>query len=140
MATIINSPRDPNTLSNYNNFVTTHTRANHKIDFDRKNISGNTLLKLRSITDADAREILLDSSFLNVKNVKLNGEETRWELLPRFEPYGSALKIILEEGLAKGQTCEVDVCQRNLRISVVSFDIVIRSSRKRPSSVRRYNS
>lgn len=110
MAAIVNPPRDPNTLSNYNNFVTTKTRVNLDINFNAKTLSGNTLLELKSITDADAIEVVLDSSFLNIKNVKFNGRPAKWQLLPRFEPYGSALKIILENGIANGRTCEIEVC------------------------------
>ena len=109
MASIVNTARDPNTLSNYNNFVTTHTRANLEIDFNGKKICGCVSLKLKSITDADAKEILLDSSFLYIKDVKVDGRTARWDLLPRFEPYGSALKIKLEEGISNEQTCEVEV-------------------------------
>ena len=114
MATRINAPRDPNTLSNYNNFVTTHITANYRIDFEKERVSGNTLLKLESVTDAAATEILLDSNFLTIKNVKLDGTHTNWELLPRFEPYGSVLKIALDKGITQGHICELDVCLKSL--------------------------
>lgn len=41
--------------------------------------------------------------------MKVDGQTAHWELLPRFEPYGSALKIVLETGVAEGNTVEVDV-------------------------------
>ena len=109
MAMVVNLPRDPNTLSNYNNFITVHVETNLDINFDRKTISGNVSLRLKSITDSLSKEILLDTSFLNVRNVALNGRKAKWELLPRFEPYGSALKIRLDEGVANEETCIVDV-------------------------------
>ena len=109
MAEVVNPPRDPNTLSNYNNFVTTSITANLEINFDKKSIGGNVLLKLKSITNAAAKEILLDSSFLRIESVKVGGKTAKWELLPRFEPYGSALKIVIDEGIAIGQMCEIDV-------------------------------
>ena len=109
MATFVNSPRDPNTLSNYNNFVTTKTKVDLHIDFDARSIGGRVALGLKSITDASAKEILLDSSFLNIKDVKFEGKPVKWQVLPRFEPYGSALKIILENGIGNEQTCEVEV-------------------------------
>ena len=105
----MNLPRDPNTLSNYNNFVTTHTIANLGIDFERRCISGNVTLKLKSITDAATKEMLLDTSFLNVKDVIVNGRASKWELLSRFWPYGSALKISLEEGVDDGKSVGVDI-------------------------------
>jgi hypothetical protein len=36
----IRTPRDPNTLSNYHNFVTRHTQADFDIDFEKKVLSG----------------------------------------------------------------------------------------------------
>lgn len=110
MASIVNPPRDPNTLSNYNNFITTHTIANLSIDFEKRRIRGNVILSLTSITDAAATEILLDTSHLRVKDVNLNGKASKWELLPRFEPYGSALKIHLEKGVINGETVDLDIC------------------------------
>ena len=109
MATIVNPPRDPNTLSNYNNFLTTHTEVNFNIDFEKKNIAGNVKISLESVTDAATKEILLDTSFLNVKDVILDGKPPRWELLPRFEPYGSALKITLEEGVLNGKSVQLEM-------------------------------
>ncbi|MCJ1277282.1 hypothetical protein MMC21_005093 [Puttea exsequens] len=109
MASIVKSLRDPNTLSNYNKFVTTHTIANFTINFDRKTVNGNVVLTMKSIIDASAKEILLDTSHLNVLDVSLGGKSTKWELLPRFEPYGSALKILLEEGVKKDDSVVLDL-------------------------------
>lgn len=109
MTSIVNPPRDPNTLSNYNNFLTTHTAVKFNIDFLKKNISGKVALTLESITDAAAKEILLDTSHLNVKDVVLDGKTPKWDLLPRFEPYGSALKIILEEGIPNGKKVQLEM-------------------------------
>ena len=109
MSSIGKPPRDPNTLSNYNNFLTTHTEVNFNIDFEKKNISGSVVLTLKSITDAAAKEILLDTSFLNVKDVILDGKSPSWELLPRFEPYGSALKIILKDGVRSGESVQLEM-------------------------------
>ena len=102
MTAIVNPPRDPNTLSNYNNFLTTHTTVHFSIDFEKKNIGGDVALTLKSITNGVAKEILLDTSFLNIKNVILDGKTPKWELLPRFEPYGSTLKVSLEDGIQNG--------------------------------------
>ena len=109
MASIVNPPRDPNTLSNYNNFVTTHTIANLGIHFEKRCVSGNITLKLKSITDAATKEIVLDTSFLNIKDVVVNGRASKWNLSSRFEPYGSALKISLEEGIDDGKSVDVNI-------------------------------
>ena len=109
MTSVINPPRDPNTLSNYNNFLTTHTSVNFNIDFKKKTIGGKVALTLQSITDAAAKEILLDTSFLQLKDVVLDGKTPKWELLPRFEPYGSALKISLEDGVQYGKSVQLEM-------------------------------
>ena len=58
--------RDPSTLSNYDCFVTSHIIANLEIDFDREVVTGNVILILRSVTDAAAKEIVFDTSYLSV--------------------------------------------------------------------------
>ena len=109
MTTIVNTPRDPNTLSNYNNFITTHTTVNFNIDFEKKVVGGKVALTLKSITDAAAKEILLDTSFLSVKDVVLDGKFPQWDLLPRFEPYGSVLRIRLPNGVQNGQSVQLEM-------------------------------
>ena len=109
-STTINPPRDPNTLSNYNNFLTKHVTANLNINFEKKRLSGNVILKLLSISDSETKDILLDTSFLDIKDVSLAGEIlSKWQLLPRLEPYGSALKISIEKEAEEGQSLEVNV-------------------------------
>lgn len=109
METIIHTPRDPNTLSNYNNFLTTHTTANFNIDFKQRRLAGNVVLDLKSITNAETKEILLDTSNLDIKNVKVEGTSPKWDLSSRLEPYGNALSIKLEKGIENGKTVQVDV-------------------------------
>ncbi|KAL8972791.1 MAG: hypothetical protein Q9183_000355 [Haloplaca sp. 2 TL-2023] len=109
-STTINPPRDPNTLSNYNNFLTTHTTAKLDIDFEKKRLVGNVVLKLKSISDAETKDILLDTSYLDIEHIKIKGQTlSGWQLLPRFEPYGSPLKISLEEEVEKDQSFEIDI-------------------------------
>lgn len=110
MATIINPPRDPNTLSNYNNWISTHTTANFEILFDQKKLSGNVVHRLKSITDSQSRDILLDTNHLDIDGVNVDGAPSQWELLPRLEPYGAALKIQLDKGVKLHEIVEVDVC------------------------------
>lgn len=105
--TTINPPRDPNTLSNYNNWRTAHTTANFEILFEEQRLSGNVVLTLKSISNAESKEIVLDTSYLDISAIKVNGNSAEWELLPRREPYGSALRISLETGIAAEQTVEL---------------------------------
>ena len=108
MTSMVN-PRDPNTLSNYNSFLTTHTAVNFNIDFEKKVVGGKVVLILKSVTDSAAKEIVLDTSFLNVKEVRLDGKTTKWDLLPRSEPYGSALRISVLEEIQKGKSVQLEM-------------------------------
>lgn len=93
--------RDPNTLANYNCFLTSHVVANLDIDFDKRSLSGNVLLSLKCRDKSEKPDILLDTSYLDIEGVKLDGEKAEYELLARVEPYGSALKITMEPNHGK---------------------------------------
>ncbi|KAH8695911.1 leukotriene A-4 hydrolase [Talaromyces proteolyticus] len=109
MAAFIQRPRDPNTLSNYTAWVSRHVTANLEIFFDQKKLAGNVVHQIQSKTDAQSREIILDTSYLDISQIKVNGQVSKWEISPRFEPYGSALKIQLENGIELGGSVEVDI-------------------------------
>ena len=106
---IINPPRDPNTLSNYNNFRTTHTSVSFDIVFDEQKLVGSATHTLKSTTKAETKEILLDCSHVLVKDVTVNDSKVKWELLPRVEPYGNALKIKLEKAVELGNSVKVTI-------------------------------
>ena len=110
MATTINMPRDPNTLSNYNNWKTSHTRAEFAIDFDAQKLIGNVTLELESITAAESEEIILDTSYLDISNISLDGKKvTDWIVKDRFEPYGSPLSIKIPGGKPKSKSVSVKI-------------------------------
>ncbi|KAH6675559.1 putative leukotriene A-4 hydrolase like protein [Halenospora varia] len=108
----INMPRDPNTLSNYNNWVTKHTIADLAIDFKKQRLVGTVTLQLESITEKESEEIILDTSFLDVKDISVNGAKSKdWVVKDRFEPFGSPLSIKVPGGASKGSivALEIDV-------------------------------
>src|SRR5690348_7642910 len=70
--------RDPSTVSNYDAWLTKHTTATLTIDFDAKALRGNVVLELESRTDGASKEIVLDSSHVDVSAVKLNSAEAKW--------------------------------------------------------------
>ncbi|KAL2005277.1 hypothetical protein VTN00DRAFT_2487 [Thermoascus crustaceus] len=109
MESIINPPRDPNTLSNYNNWVSTHVTANLDILFDQQKLVGNVIHKFKSITNGESQDIILDTNHLDIGEIKVNGKQSEWELLPRLEPYGTGLKIKLDSPVALNETVEVDI-------------------------------
>jgi leukotriene-A4 hydrolase len=109
MATI-NMPRDPNTLSNYNNWKTKHTIADLAIDFKKQRLTGTVTLQLESITEKESDEIILDTSFLDVQDISINGSKSKdWVIKDRFEPYGSPLSIKIPGGAAKGSIVALDI-------------------------------
>ena len=122
MATSVPKPRDPSTLSNYNYFRTTHTTTNFTISFSDQNLVGNVLLKLKSITDARPKDIVLDTSYLDIRDVKVDGKATKWEVLPRAGALGSPLKIQLDTGVDNGDIVDVDVGTSNQESQYVVAD------------------
>jgi len=108
--TIINPPRDPCTLSNYNNWLTKHTTVDVAVDFKRKVLHGTVTLQLESRTDKESKEIILDTSFLDIKEISVDSQNTKdWEVKDRFEPYGSPLHIKLPSGAALGSIVSVQI-------------------------------
>ncbi|PKX98583.1 bifunctional aminopeptidase/epoxide hydrolase [Aspergillus novofumigatus IBT 16806] len=101
--------RDPNTLSNYNNWVSTHITANFDILFDQRKLAGNVIHQFRSTTHGESNHIILDTNNLDIGGVKVNGQPSQWEFLPRLEPYGTPLKITLDQGVKLNETIEVDI-------------------------------
>ncbi|KAJ5990866.1 hypothetical protein N7499_011414 [Penicillium canescens] len=106
---MVTNPRDPNTVSNYNNWRSTHITANFDILFDEKKLVGNVVHRFKSITNAESREIILDTNHLDIGTVKVNGQPSQWEFLPPLEPFGVPLKIRLEQGVELDGTVEVDI-------------------------------
>jgi len=108
--TIVNPPRDPNTLSNYNNWLTKHTSVDLVIDFKKQILHGTVTLQLESRTDKESKEIILDTSFVDVKEISINAEKTKdWEVKDRFEPYGSPLHIKVPSGAPLGTLVSVEI-------------------------------
>ncbi|OJJ50450.1 hypothetical protein ASPZODRAFT_11321 [Penicilliopsis zonata CBS 506.65] len=109
MAATIKTAHDPNTQSNYKHWLSTHITVNFDILFDQQKLAGNVVHKIKSLTSRESREILLDTRYLHVGDVKIDGKSVQWEILPAVEPYGNALKISIEEGAELGQLVEVDI-------------------------------
>ncbi|OQO02660.1 Leukotriene A-4 hydrolase [Cryoendolithus antarcticus] len=92
-----NARRDPNTLSNYDAWRTTHTTANFDVDFEKKQLRGTVTLSLKKL--AEQKQVVLDTSYLDVSSVRIANKDVKWDLAAkRTEPYGSALTVSLPEG------------------------------------------
>ena len=107
------SGRDPCTLSNYSAFLILNTKTDFTIDFTNKCLSGNVTLQLTSNNNGTESTIALDTSYLLIEDVLVDGEPCKWEISPRIEPYGSQLSIHLREPLSNGITASVDVSHFN---------------------------
>jgi len=102
-------PRDPNTLANYNHWLTKHTRAEFTINFKDQKLAGNVTLHLESTTANEAEEIVLDTSYLDINGVTIDGTPVTWEVQERSEPYGSPLSIKIPGGQPKGEIIKVNI-------------------------------
>ncbi len=93
--------RDPSTASNYDVWRTEHTTASLKIDFDTQVLRGHVVLELvRQAGAATApSELILDSSYVDVKAVTVGGQTVPFEVKPRSGPLGEPLHIALSEAL-----------------------------------------
>jgi leukotriene-A4 hydrolase len=101
--------RDPCTLSNYGAWRTRHTEANLTVDFANKSLQGSVVLRLESQTDAQSKEVILDSRFVKVSGVSVGSSAHAWELKEFNEPLGAPLHISVPEGVPKGQTIDLSI-------------------------------
>jgi leukotriene-A4 hydrolase len=101
--------RDPNTLSNYDAWRTKHTTANFSIDFANKCLRGSVVLELESQTDKASKEIVLDSSYLDVASVKVNSSPSQWEIKARQGPNGSPMHVAMPSGSPKGDVVKLEI-------------------------------
>ena len=85
--------RDPSTCSNYDVFLATHTVVSLDIDFAQKIVRGNVKVKFRALRKTRDEHIVLDTSYLNIGEVQVDGKVTACHLESRVEPRGSALKV-----------------------------------------------
>lgn len=82
---------DPSTLSNYHHFEMIDTDLNFDVDFDSQCITGDICLHVKVTRDCSA--IVLDTSYLTIHDVKVNGTSKSFTLKERVPALGSALEI-----------------------------------------------
>lgn len=104
-------PRDPNTLSNYNFWKTKHTIVDLFINFNDQKLTGNVSLILEAKTEQGSDEIILDTSYLDIKAIDIEGfQTTEWSIKDRIEPYGSPLYIRVPSKQPKESVVRVNIC------------------------------
>ena len=100
--------RDPNTLSNYHEWKTSHITADLAIEFEQQRCSGKVTLALTRL-EKSSKKIVLDTSYLDVEDVKLAGKQVTWNMGQRSEPYGSSLTVEVPESLTGDVELEIHV-------------------------------
>jgi leukotriene-A4 hydrolase len=121
---------DQATLSNYTHVRNLHTHLEWTINWADQLIAGSATLTLRPETEEPVKKVVLDTSFLDVKSVKVEGREVKWEKAERIEAMGEALTIYLEEPMSE----EVSLEELRFRLYCV---LIVRRSSKSPSSTLR---
>jgi leukotriene-A4 hydrolase len=110
--------QNPCSLSNYQECSTIHTELWLNVSFAKSSLSGNVELTLQS-SGGGLREIVLDTSYLNINSVAAGGKDVEWSVGDRVEPYGSPLKIQLESELGPGDKVVIRVCSLHFSSSTV---------------------
>lgn len=100
---------DIHTSSNFKEVVTEHTAVTLAINFDQQIIAGSTTLTLKSRCLKELNQVVLDTSYLNITRVAVNGNPTEWELKSRSEPNGSPLYIYLQSPVRYEEAIQLNV-------------------------------
>lgn len=96
-------------MIDYHNWRTLKTTVDVEINFDEQILSGSVRHNLLSLTNAESKEIILDTSYVTVKQVKFGGQDVSFTILPRLEPFGSALKIPISNGVAENVETDLEI-------------------------------
>ena len=99
--------RDISTQSNYDQFRIKHIRTDFTLDFTKQRLIGEVQLVFQVLEKGN--EIVLDTSFLDLKKVKVNRAIAKWSLDPWAGSLGSALRIQLGNDVEVGKDIEVAV-------------------------------
>jgi len=83
-------------LSNSDAFRVNHTKLHFKVFFDAKRLSGTVEFDLERIHETP--DLVLDTSYLEIDAVTVNGTDASYEIGDRIEPFGSPLKISVGSG------------------------------------------
>lgn len=127
---------DPNTLSNHLALATEHTAVDVALDFKASVLSGTAVLEMK-VLEEEVKEVVLDSSYLDIQKVEVNGTPAEWKVADRKEPYGSAVTVALVGKPTKGETLKVKVCTLNLGWGCRFLMEVCRSRTLRRTNARR---
>lgn len=107
-ATQLNAP-DPASASNfYAGAQTKHLHLDWTVDYDNKLIYGSaehTVL----VSKDNVAEFVLDTSYLRIDKISVDGKDVEVKLHPRVPVLGSKLVVALPARVKKGQTVQVKI-------------------------------
>lgn len=87
-------PKDNSTLSNYHLFRTTHIHLDWTIDWTKQLIHGSATLSIRKTGGEGEGELVLDSSYLDVRGVEVEGEEVKVRMTARWNVGSRELRVV----------------------------------------------
>ncbi|KAF4873434.1 Leucine aminopeptidase 2 [Colletotrichum siamense] len=99
---------DVNTNSNFKEVVTKHTEIDVTVDFERTVLVGSTIITFESRL-ASLTEIILDTSYLVVKQATINGTRVSWNLKASKDANGSPLHIYLDRAYENGEAFKLAI-------------------------------
>ncbi|KAF8508488.1 hypothetical protein JB92DRAFT_2732664 [Gautieria morchelliformis] len=99
---------DQTTQSNYRDISTEHIDIDWSLDFNAKTVSGTARHNLIAKKDG-VQEVVLDTSFLDIKSVQVNGQTSRYSLGEHHAVMGSPLSIQFPQSLSTGKTIAVSI-------------------------------
>ncbi|MHA7944571.1 M1 family metallopeptidase [Formosa sp. 3Alg 14/1] len=89
---------EPHSFAQPNQAVITHLDLDIAVDFDTQIISGTATYNIKN---NNAKEIILDAKYLNIIDVKADGEQTAFTLGDSDEKLGQPLAISIQETTKK---------------------------------------
>ncbi|KAI9323384.1 peptidase family M1-domain-containing protein [Dichotomocladium elegans] len=99
---------DPSSLSNLHEIKTTHLHLDWSINFEERKIAGFVLLDLVAIKN-DVTRVVLDTSYLDITRVSLDGGDLKFNVAERHKALGSAMTIELPGPVAKDTKLQIKV-------------------------------
>ncbi|TPX64388.1 leukotriene-A4 hydrolase [Spizellomyces sp. 'palustris'] len=100
-------PTDPNSFANVHEIVVKHTHLTLTADFDRRILRGQVVHHARTV-QPNVSELVLDSNFLDIQSVLLDGVPLKFSVADHHPKFGSKFTIHFEKPL--GAEEEVKVC------------------------------
>lgn len=104
---------DASSNSNYVQWTTSHTTLTVLLDFQTKALHGTCSLVMESLESAS--EIVLDTSYLDISEVSIDGESAKYNLKPRKEPLGQALHVHLPSKSSSASTYKLDISYKTTK-------------------------